>query len=506
MREASAMVGRVAAFMALVALIPPLPALALDSATECEATKLSVAGSLAKCHLRAESRAVKAAAAPNISRCDETFLRRWAAAEAGAGGTCPTAGDGSLVLALLTDCAAAVPGGTPSPTTSTVATTSTTTTTLGCTALSGCFCDLGDGTVLDTCTGLQWEKKNGANGTPGMGTRDYSNAHDVDNAYTWTDLADGDGTNPDGTMFTEFLGALNESISADGITVSGCFAGHCDWRLPQIDELRTLIDPSASGCGSSAPCINPIFGPTAASAGNYSTGTTVAGDRAFPWVVFFFDGTVNDGVVKYDDDFVRAVRARGPSASSVAAPKVIFTTLETVTPEDNGPPLGFFVYPSRGDDICNHVASDSPLLAGKHFVAAVCGREPDVADGADLGLRQRTTDSLAGYVRTDGARIADNLSDLLDGTIQVPMSYDQFGNLLPDVESGDVIPVWTGCSAYGDSLGVSLQCAYDSLPSWWDSSNITYAEVGRPDRVDEGWFAFEVNSCIFGRHLYCIEQ
>ena len=57
-------------------------------------------------------------------------------------------------------------------------TTSTTTTTLDC------FTDTGDGTIHDTCTGLQWEKKDGSDGTPNAG-----DLHDVDNRYSWAGCA-----------------------------------------------------------------------------------------------------------------------------------------------------------------------------------------------------------------------------------------------------------------------------------------------------------------------------
>jgi hypothetical protein len=485
--------------------------LAADPALTCEANKLAAAGKYAQCRLRTEAKAVKLGLTADFSRCTQHFDRKWEAAETSGAGACPTLGDAATVLILLAECTASVPGGvttssTVTTTSSTTTTTSTsTTTTLACTATSGCFCDLGNLTVLDTCTGLQWEKKNGADTIPGLGVQNFTNPHDVDNPYTWTDVADGDGTDPDGTMFTQFLAALNASVSPDGSTVSGCFAGHCDWRLPQIDELKTLIDPMAPGCGSTAPCIDPIFGPTASAAGNYSTATTVAGHLPFAWVVSFFNGSVSDGVIKYDDDFVRAVRSSGPPATTRPGPKVIFVTLETVTPGDNGP-LGFFQYPSRGDEICQRIAAQNSMFTGKRFVAAVCGREPDVAAGADLNLQQRTTDSPGGYVRTDGAKVANNLADLLDGNIQVPISYDQLGRLLPDVESGDVIPVWSGCNAFGQSFGTSLHCSGPSLPSWWFNSSIAYAEVGRPDRADDGWLDDTVNSCIVGRHLYCIEQ
>jgi hypothetical protein len=45
--------------------------------------------------------------------------------------------------------------------------------------MSGCVQDWGDGTIRDTCRGLQWEKKAT---TAGSGV-DPSNLHDVENRY-----------------------------------------------------------------------------------------------------------------------------------------------------------------------------------------------------------------------------------------------------------------------------------------------------------------------------------
>src|SRR5262245_50203956 len=50
-----------------------------------------------------------------------------------------------------------------------------------CLSGSGCFCNTGDGTTRDTCTGLQWEKKKTAYGS-GANPADL---HDVDNLYVW---------------------------------------------------------------------------------------------------------------------------------------------------------------------------------------------------------------------------------------------------------------------------------------------------------------------------------
>lgn len=151
----------------------------------------------------------------------------------------------------------------------------------------------GDGTVTDTQTGLQWEKKTT---TVGSG-QNYADPHDVDNYYTWSAT----GTAPDGTAFTQFLAALN---------TPPCFAGHCDWRLPQVNrdgdpaELETIL-LAPFPCGTS-PCIDPIFGPTVGD--GYWSSTTDAAFPGYTWLVLFFDGYVSDAN-KGNNFSVRAVRA-----------------------------------------------------------------------------------------------------------------------------------------------------------------------------------------------------
>lgn len=192
---------------------------------------------------------------------------------------------------------------------------------------------------------------------------------------------------------------------------------------------------------------------------------------------------VASGVVADEvDRFVQAIMA----LLNPPPPKIIFTTRETLTALEN-PGIGFFYYPSRGDEICTNLARRNPAFAGKVFVAALCGREPDVAGNAMLGIRERSNDSPGGYLRTDGAWIADDMDDLLDGTIEVPISYDQYGELLPDIAVNDVIPVWTGCAGTGDSLGLDVQCSVGG-PSWSGVVGVA-GQVGWPDRTPRGWRA-----------------
>ncbi len=119
------------------------------------------------------------------------------------------------------------------------------------------FVDNGDGTVTDKLTGLMWIKGE-------------------TEAMTWQAALD-------------YVKTLNTG-------------GHADWRLPNVEELRSLVDYSQ--VDPSLPQ-GHLF--TNARAASYWSSTTNAGYTVDAWYVYFLDGSV-DSSNKSGHYYVRAVR------------------------------------------------------------------------------------------------------------------------------------------------------------------------------------------------------
>jgi hypothetical protein len=145
------------------------------------------------------------------------------------------------------------------------------------------FVGNGDGTFTDNLTALQWEIKTALDSVP-----NGSDRHDADNTYQWS----ANSPKADGTVFTDFLASLN----------GACFAGHCDWRLPTLGELESLL-AEPYPCTTS-PCIDPIAGPTAA---DYYWSSTIVYSSPSAWAIGFGGGETA-GDPKTSLNVVRAVR------------------------------------------------------------------------------------------------------------------------------------------------------------------------------------------------------
>ena len=133
------------------------------------------------------------------------------------------------------------------------------------TGLERSYVDNGDGTITDTHTGLVWEKLS-----------DDGSIHDTDTFFNWTEA------------FAK-VAALNDVG----------FAGHADWRMPNVNELRSLASYGLLG-----PAVSATFHSACASgcsveqcsctrSGSYWSSTTYAEQKTRAWFVYFFSGTAS---------------------------------------------------------------------------------------------------------------------------------------------------------------------------------------------------------------------
>ncbi len=146
--------------------------------------------------------------------------------------------------------------------------------------LTGAYTDNGDGTITDTRTGLTWEKLS-----------DDDSVHDQDDTYTWDDA------------FAFKVAALN------GMT----FAGHTDWRVPNVNELQSIasygaVSPAVSAALSTA-CVADctVLTCSCTPASNFWSSTTNQDNPIGAWSVGFADGSVYP-FSKISENSVRAVR------------------------------------------------------------------------------------------------------------------------------------------------------------------------------------------------------
>jgi len=119
------------------------------------------------------------------------------------------------------------------------------------------FTDNGDGTVSDNSTGLMWQQQDD--------------------------------------------GALRNWESALGYCEDLTLAGHTDWRLPDIKELRSIVDNTRY-----SPAIDLTYFPNTKLSWYWSS-STYASSSNVAWGVYFGNGYVGDYYKAYTF-YVRCVR------------------------------------------------------------------------------------------------------------------------------------------------------------------------------------------------------
>jgi hypothetical protein len=130
------------------------------------------------------------------------------------------------------------------------------------------FVDNGDGTISDRVTRLMWVKDGNSAGCNNGSPLNWNNAID-------------------------FAVALN-------------YAGHTDWRMPNIKELMSIVDYGLGGDGI-VPAINATFFPNTVMDAYWSSTLYAAVPDDLAWGVSFGDGDVFVDY-RYVDYYVRPCR------------------------------------------------------------------------------------------------------------------------------------------------------------------------------------------------------
>ena len=198
-----------------------------------------------------------------LAKCADRYGLKWTKVESQGGGACPSTGDQVAIQGVLDDtttnvatalaggvladcpgdlltcegalsaCEAALSGvpGVPLATSQTQC-WDTLGTDIPCAGtgqdgelqkgLARAYVDNGDGTITDARTGLMWEKLS-----------DDDSIHDKDSTYTWAE-------------------ALATKVAT--LNGGGGFAGYTDWRVPNVNELQSIVN-----YGAVNPSVSPAF-------------------------------------------------------------------------------------------------------------------------------------------------------------------------------------------------------------------------------------------------------
>jgi cysteine-rich repeat protein len=245
------------------------------------------------------------------------------------------------------------------------------------------------------------------------------------------------------------------------------------------EQTSTSGDPGPATMTTSAsePATSTSTGATSPDTGEEQTTSGSTGTNP---------ATCGDGIVGPDEECDDGATADGDGCSALCKKELrrVFVTSAVFTGDLGGP---------AGADAKCQAAAESAAAPGM-FRAWL---STDVASPANDFVQSEVP-----YVRLDGVQVAANWQDLVDGTLEAPISVSELGGLpAPSTHAcipADALGAWTGTSA----AGVSLMTG--TCDNW--SSTTGDATLGRVGDPSMAWSSFCPTPCSSQAALYCVEQ
>lgn len=144
---------------------------------------------------------------------------------------------------------------------------------------------------------------------------------------------------------------------------------------------------------------------------------------------------------------------------------------------------------SGADSICvtRATAADLPGAATyKAWIASSAADDPE----------SRFIQSTNAYLMPNGTKIADNWTDLTDGSLDNNFNRDEFG-----VTISSPTYVWSDVGTNGTYLNDSNSCT-----GWTTSSTGVSGKDGATILTSSFWTNNSVNNCGVAKRIYCIQQ
>ena len=162
------------------------------------------------------------------------------------------------------------------------------------------------------------------------------------------------------------------------------------------------------------------------------------------------------------------------------------------------PPLVNIVFKSRaryaGNDLGGLSGADAKCQAAAS-AAGLPGIYKAWMSDINTDARDRLNHSTQPYVRTDGAVVAANWDDFVDGTIMAPINFNELGT---DLDFSPAPFMWTFTQSDG-TVANGGSCE--------DLNNPGDGLVGDPRSIDSTWTDSRLNACsVVINGLYCIGQ